>query len=164
MLLTTAITTIITTLATAAAQAWNRYQERKDAEHKTDMAIERGKQKIVLEQIRYSHRLQIAQLKSTPKWFKVFLFFMWAGPVWISFFAPEYAAKIFENMQHIPQWYSQGYVVLSFTAWGVAVSKEAIAGIFEGMMREWRESREVKYASKRHHRMADIPEPFNEEE
>ena len=66
----------------------------------------------------------------------------------MSIFSPEYAQQIFNNLDKVPEWYRQAYVVLTFSAWGIAVSKETIASMFANMMSDWRLRRNVKTLAK----------------
>lgn len=139
---------IVTAIVSAISQSWGNYQERKQAEHKTNLAIELGKQKIVEQQISNEYALNTTRLKSTGKWFKYFTFFMWFGPFIVSWVFPEYGAQIFENLKTLPAWYVQSCIAIMFTVWSISVSKETIQTIFTNLGRYLEGRREYKIRRK----------------
>lgn len=143
-----AIPAFLAPIVTAIGAAWNRYQERKQAEHQTDMAIEQGKQRTIELQLANEHELNTTRLKSTGKWFKYFTFFMWFGPFMISWVFPEHGAQIFENLKILPDWYVQSCIAIMFTVWSISVSKETIQSIFHNLGKYLAGKRKVKLQRK----------------
>lgn len=125
--------TAITTALSALVGGFNRYQERKQAEHAVRIAKLEAEKELSKEVIRTGLELGTIQVRATGKWFKYLTFVLWFGPFFISTFWPEYAAQIFKNWQVMPEWYSQALIVILFAIWGIQAGKESIANIFSGL-------------------------------
>lgn len=121
---------IATALITAISSSWGNYQERKAAEHQTNLSLELSKQKIIEQQVANEYALNTERLKSTGKLFKYFTFFMWFGPFIMVFVAPKEATEVFITLKLLPAWYIQSCIAIIFTVWSISVSKETIQTIF----------------------------------
>lgn len=144
----TALVSILTALAQSFSKSWEQYQQRKQAEHETALAIELGKQKIIEKQIEQQHRLSLEQLKSTPRWFKILTFISWYVPFITVIVLPEVGIQIFQNLAKAPQWYVETSIILLFAVWGIAVSKETLAGVFSGIANFFRKGQELRFRRK----------------
>jgi len=144
----TALLSIINAVAQNIVKGWGQYQERKEAEHKTQLAIELGKQKIIEKQIEKQHELSLAQVRATPRWFKILTFCSWYVPFVTVIILPETGIQIFNNLAKAPQWYVETSIILLFTVWGIAVSKETLANIFIGIGKFFKKGQELKFKRK----------------
>lgn len=143
-----AITSIVTAIAANFSKSWEQYQQRKQAEHETALAIELGKQKIIEKQIEQQHKLSLEQIKSTPRWFKILTFISWYVPFITVIVLPEVGIQIFQNLAKAPQWYVETSIILLFAVWGIAVSKETLANVFSGIADFFRRGQELKFRRK----------------
>ena len=139
---------IITAIAGAITTSWKNYQERKQVEHQTNLAIEIGKQKIIEQQLANEHELNTVRLKSTGKWFKYFTFIMWFGPFMISWVFPGYGKQIFDNLKILPAWYVQSCMTIMFTVWSISVSSDTIQTIFRNLGKYMSVRQEIKLRRK----------------
>jgi len=139
---------IATAIIGAISKSWGNYQERKQAEHQTQIAIEMGKQKIVEQQIANEHELNTVRIKATGKWFKYFTFIMWFGPFMITWLSPDYGKQIFDNLKLLPAWYVQSCMTIMFTVWSISVSRDTITTIFANLGKYMAGRREYKIKRK----------------
>lgn len=133
----------IPALLQSISGSFNRYQERKQAEHEVFLARERTRRDIALKAIEKGFELGKIQIRATGRIFKYFTFFMWFGPFMISTVFPSYGMIIFENLNQLPEWYVQSCMVIMFAIWGIQSGKIAIANIFSGLNSFFRERQKV---------------------
>jgi hypothetical protein len=127
------ILNIISAITTFLSSIWSNYRETKQAQHETNIALEKSKLELIEKQLHKEHELNIVRLKSTSSIFKYFTFIMWFGPFVISWVFPGYGAAIFENLKLLPEWYIQSCMAIMFTIWSINVSKETIGTVFQNI-------------------------------
>lgn len=144
----TALVSILTAIGSNIADSWNKYQERKQAEHEVTLARIEAERQVAVQQVVSEADLNKVRIQSTGKFFKYFTFVLWFFPFILSTFWPEKAAIIFQNWQAAPDWYIQSVLVILFTIWGISVSKDSIANIFSGLSSYFKEKRQLDFNKK----------------
>lgn len=122
----------------------NKKEEAKQA-YNERMAEQRARQELAKERLREEYKTSQLQLTVTGKWFKYISFWGWFGPFFSTYLTPDYAQRIFENMNVLPPWYAQSCMLLMFAVWGITTSAPHIVPIFESVGKWFEDRRKKKF-------------------
>lgn len=119
-------------------------QEITKLKYDNEKAIELAKQKYAAEIAKAQVDMAKTVLNATGAKFKYFTFVMWFGPYMVSLVNADLGARIFANMDVMPQWYAESCTLIMFTIWGIQVGAPVVTGIFSRLGTYFEGRREYK--------------------
>lgn len=121
--------------------------EVKAAEHKRDLAVIDNQARLAASEQEYNHQWEMESLKGNPKWLRIFCFFQIAIPLNISVFNPEAGAAIWANLDLVPPWYVQLYMIVIGSIWGIHEFKNAAPSVIQAVINRGKNAKEDIYTA-----------------
>ena len=128
-----AILPILASIPGLLGDYFKRKNEIEQARLEKERQIEVAQQQMAREIAKAQLELNKTIVASTGSKFKYFTFVMWFGPYMVGVIKPSWALAIFDNLQKMPDWYTQSCMLLMFTVWGISVSAPVVGNIFSSL-------------------------------
>ena len=102
----------------------------KKEEQKTKSAIEVNKQQLAISKTEYNAEWEMAALANSDKWMKRLSYAMFASPLVVAVFAPDWVYYYFQHaITKVPDWWVKTFVSINGSVWGISALKNSITGI-----------------------------------
>jgi len=96
------------------------------AKHQRDIAVINNQARLASDKESHNHEWEMASLKDKDNALRWCSFWIFALPVIITVIFPEYGAKIFENLEIVPDWFVRVLISMIGGIWGIVELKKAI--------------------------------------
>ena len=106
--------------------SWLRHKQQvKEAQYKTELAIQENKTRLALDENKYNHMWEMEALKNSGKALKWMSFTLFALPFLIAWIAPEYIHHYFVIIKEsIPRFWQDAWITINGSIWGVMALKK----------------------------------------
>jgi len=98
----------------------------KKAKHKLELAIIDNQSRLALSEAEYNHQWEMESLKGNSPHLRVFCFVQFAIPLTVSVVSPEHGATIWANLELVPKWFVQVYMLMVGAIWGISEIKRLV--------------------------------------
>lgn len=99
--------------------------EIKKAKHLRELAIVENQARLAQSENEFNHDWEMESLKGNSQWLRVICFIQIALPLNVSVIAPEYGNAIWANLESVPPWFVQLYMIVVGSIWGIHEFKKA---------------------------------------
>ncbi len=108
--------------------------EIKKAEHERDLAIVHNQARLAQSQQDYNAQWEMESLKGNPKSLRIFCFIQLALPLNIAVISPEHGKLIWANLELVPGWFVQMYMIVIGSIWGISEFKKAAPSVIGAIL------------------------------
>ena len=106
----------------------------KKAEHSRDLAIINNQARLAETKESHNHQWEMESLKGNSKALRFMCFVQFAIPLNIAVIFPEAGAEIWNNLDDVPAWFVQAYVIIVGSIWGISEFKSAAPQVIGAIM------------------------------
>jgi len=112
-------------IAKPVTQYLKNYGEINKAKHDRDLAIIENQSRLAADRETYNHQWELESLKGNSHYLRIACFIQLALPLTITCVWPEKGQDIFRNLEAVPQWFVQLYMIVIGSVWGIHEFKSA---------------------------------------
>lgn len=114
----------------APATEWIKSRkEIKMAKHNRELAIINNQTRLAQDKQDYNHQWEMESLKGNSKGLRAFCYVQITLPMLVTMVAPDYGAKIWENLKLVPDFWVSAWVLTLGGIWGAHELKGALPAI-----------------------------------
>ena len=126
---------IISAISSPVTQWLKTSGEVKQAKHTRNLAVINNQARLAEDTAQYNHAWEMESLKGNPKWLRVLCFLQIALPLNIAVISPETGNAIWANLDNVPGWYVQLYMIVIGAVWGVHEFKQAAPAVIGSVIK-----------------------------
>ncbi len=108
--------------------------EVKKARQERKLAIINNQTRLASSEKEYNHEWEMESLQGNSQWLRVICFVQLALPLNISVIWPEKGAAIWTNLEGVPPWFVQLYMIVVGSIWGIHEFKKAAPKIIGAVL------------------------------
>lgn len=113
--------------------------EIKKAKHNRDLSIIENQARLAQDKESNNHSWEMESLKGNSQYLRIVCFIQLALPLTITCIWPEQGKEIFSNLESVPPWFVQMYMIVIGSIWGIHEFKAAAPQVIAAVL-----SRRVK--------------------
>lgn len=103
----------------------NGVVEIKKAKHTRKLAVINNQARLATDEQSNNHEWEMANLQDKDNALRWCSFWLFALPIVITVISPEWGAKIFTNLEIVPEWFVQTLIAMIGGIWGMTELKKA---------------------------------------
>jgi len=104
------------------------------AKHVRDLAIIENQARLAMDQQSNNHAWEMESLKGNSQWLRIICFVQLALPLTITCIWPEQGREIFVNLDVVPPWFVQLYMIVIGSIWGIHEFKSAAPQVIAAVL------------------------------
>lgn len=105
----------------------NNKQEMQREKQKTELEVEKNKQRLAADQAEYNAEWEMAALQDKDKALRRLSFAMFSAPLVIAIFSPHHVQEYFSiSLNSVPEWWVKSFVAINGAIWGITSLKNAV--------------------------------------
>lgn len=120
---------ILGVIASPITQWVKNRGEIKKAKHTRDLAVIENQARLAASKEEYNAQWEMESLKGNPQALRIFCFIQLALPLNIAVISPEHGELIWANLELVPAWFVQMYMIVIGSIWGISEFKKAAPSV-----------------------------------
>jgi hypothetical protein len=108
--------------------------EIKKAKHVRDLAIIDNQARLAQDEASHNHHWEMESLKGNSQWLRLICFVQLALPLTITCIWPDKGREIFINLEIVPAWFTQLYMIVIGSIWGIHEFKSAAPQVIGALL------------------------------
>ena len=108
--------------------------EIKKAEHTRDLAIIENQARLAQDKQTHNNQWEMESLKGNSHYLRIVCFIQLALPLTITCIWPEQGKEIFTNLEVVPPWFVQMYMIVIGSIWGIHEFKSAAPSVIAAIL------------------------------
>ena len=108
--------------------------EIKKAKHTRDLSIIENQARLAQDKESNNHSWEMESLKGNSQYLRIVCFIQLALPLTITCIWPEKGKEIFTNLEVVPAWFVQMYMIVIGSIWGIHEFKSAAPAVIAAVL------------------------------
>lgn len=124
----------LTVLISPVTQWLKNRGEVKAAKHKRELAIIDNQARLAISEQSHNANWEMESLRGNSQVLRLICFIQLAVPITITCITPEHGAAIFSNLERVPDWFVQLYMIVVGAVWGIHEFKQAAPSVIGAVL------------------------------
>ncbi len=108
--------------------------EIKKAKHTRDLAVIDNQARLAADKESNNHSWEMESLRGNSQWLRIVCFIQLALPLTITCIWPDRGKEIFVNLEVVPPWFVQLYMIVIGSIWGIHEFKTAAPQVIAAVL------------------------------